>query len=64
MTDFQNEFQNKLAFVKETLKKMRIYSHACHVLQFDQETICPEKAIEEQGETYAFLEKMIKYPLT
>ncbi len=52
MTDLQKE----LSFVKDTLKKMRIYSHACHVLQFDQETICPEKAMEEQGETFAFLE--------
>ena len=32
------------------------YQHACRVLSFDQQTVCPPDAMEEQGEVQAFLE--------
>ena len=47
--------KNNLDLVKGVLKEAEIYSHACHVLTFDQETICPPEAMEEQGEVTAFL---------
>src|SRR5574344_1763568 len=47
--------QEKLQLVKDTLAESEKYEHACHVLEFDKETICPPKAMEEQGEVTAFL---------
>ena len=47
--------QEKLQLVKDTLAESEKYEHACHVLEFDKETICPSKAMEEQGEVSAFL---------
>ena len=42
------------------------YDHAVNVLSYDQETICPIDAMEEQGEVWAFLNnqsyKLIKDP--
>ena len=49
------ELQEKLDFVKKTLHDVESYSHACSVLNFDQETICPAEGMEEQGEVNAFL---------
>ena len=49
------ELQKNLDIVNATLSEAEIYEHACHVLNFDQETICPVKAMEEQGEVNAFL---------
>ena len=45
----------RLDLVKSVLKEAGIYEHACRVLTFDQETICPPAAMEEQGEISAFL---------
>ncbi|MCK9171559.1 MAG: carboxypeptidase M32 [Treponema sp.] len=50
-----NEIQEKLAFVKKILHDAELYDHACRVLNFDQETICPAEGMEEQGEINAFL---------
>jgi len=49
------ELVQNLSLVKTTLKEADLYGHACHVLEFDKETICPPKAMEEQGEVTAFL---------
>ena len=59
------ETLEKLEFVKKTQKEMDIYGHACRVLSYDQETICPPKGLEAQGEVGAFLQnlafKLAKY---
>ncbi len=47
--------EKDLALVRETLKEAKVYEHAGAVLSYDQETICPPAAMEEQGETMAFL---------
>ena len=44
-----------LRHVNETLDTAEKYEHACHVLNYDLETLCPEEAMERQGETIAFL---------
>lgn len=49
------ELKNNLSYVNKILDEIAMYSHACHVLTFDQETICPPAAMEEQGEVTAFL---------
>lgn len=50
-----NETEKNLQLVQETLTTVEKYAHACHVLNYDQETICPPKGMEEQGEVTAFL---------
>lgn len=50
------ELLMRLDLVKSVLKEVEIYSHACRVLTFDKETICPPDAMEEQGEVSAFLD--------
>ncbi len=51
-----NERQKKhLETIYHVLDEVRIYDHACRVLQYDQETICPADGMEAQGETAAFL---------
>ena len=56
----------KLEFVKQVLARAEVYDHAVNVLTYDQETICPAEAMEEQGEVWAFLNnqsyKLIKDP--
>ncbi|MCI2068257.1 MAG: carboxypeptidase M32 [Bacilli bacterium] len=49
------ETQKALAFVRNSLQEAEQYQHACHVLNYDLETICPPKGMEEQGEVNAFL---------
>ena len=49
----QNE--KNLKTVRETIELARKYYHAATVLNFDMETICPKGAMENQGETMAFL---------
>lgn len=51
------ELKKNLDYLKTALSEAEKYGHACHVLTFDMETICPEEAMEEQGEVTAFLEK-------
>ncbi len=45
-----------LEYVKKVEKEIMTYSHAAAILSYDQETICPPKGMEEQGEVKAFLE--------
>ena len=45
----------KLEYVKGILAIAEKYDHAVNVLSYDQETICPPDAMEEQGEVWAFL---------
>ena len=48
--------ENKnLKTVYDTLEAAEKYYHAANVLSFDMETICPEGAMEKQGDTMAFL---------
>ena len=49
------EVQKALKLVNDTLDRAEIYNHACGVISFDQETICPPAAMERQGEVLAFL---------
>ena len=48
--------EQELKLVRDTLSEVQQYEHAVHVLTFDQETICPPAAVEEQGEVAAFLQ--------
>ncbi len=50
-----NELKEKLELVKSVLKEVETYRHAVAVISYDQETICPPKGMEEQGEVMAFL---------
>ena len=50
-----NELKEKLEYVKKVLSEADTYRHAVSVLSYDQETICPPKGMEEQGEVMAFL---------
>ena len=52
----QTETAKKLEYVKTVLTDVRKYINAASVLNYDQETICPPKAMEEQGEVMTFLE--------
>ena len=47
--------EKDLDIVRSTLEAAERYDHACRVLGYDQQTICPVKAMENQGETIAFL---------
>ena len=47
--------KNKLDYVREVLTRAEKFQHAALVLEYDQETICPPKAMEEQGEIGAML---------
>lgn len=49
------ELEQKKKIIYDTLTECEKYSHAVHVLNFDEETICPEDAMEEQGELISFL---------
>ena len=48
--------QSAMSVVTGALDEMNRYYHAAGVLSFDMETICPEKGMEQQGETIAFLQ--------
>lgn len=47
--------EKSLKIVLSTLETAERYDHACRILGYDQQTICPAKAMENQGETQAFL---------
>ncbi len=47
--------EKSLKIVLSTLETAERYDHACRILGYDQQTICPAKAMENQGETVAFL---------
>lgn len=48
---------DKLAYIKEQMKKMSCYEDAARTITFDQSTVCPEGAMEEKNEMIAFLEE-------
>ncbi|MEE1114662.1 MAG: carboxypeptidase M32 [Eubacterium sp.] len=50
------ELSKALDYVLETLTTAEYYGHTVSILNYDRETICPEKAIEEQGDLMAFME--------
>ena len=58
--------EEKLQYVKQILTTAEQYDHAVNILSYDQETICPPDAMEQQGEVLAFLSnlsyKLIKEP--
>jgi len=47
--------EEKLNHVRNVMAEVRQYEYAEAVLSFDQETICPSKGMEEQGEAAAYL---------
>ncbi|WP_026511651.1 carboxypeptidase M32 [Butyrivibrio sp. LC3010] len=53
------ETKQKLEYVQGVLKEAEVYNHAGRILTYDQETICPEKGMEEQGEIIAFLQNQV-----
>ncbi len=62
-TNYSAAAREALEVLDGILQEARRYEHAVHVLQFDQETICPQKGMEEQGETLVFMENQA-YRLT
>ncbi len=49
------ETKKALETVTEVLTLQEKYQHACSVLNYDMETICPEQGMEAQGEVASFL---------
>ena len=49
------ETKEKLDYIKSVLKEANNYAIACNVLAFDQETICPPRGMQAQGEANAYL---------
>ena len=66
MTKTAETLKEKLDLVRSVLAEAEKYQHACGVLNYDQETICPPAGMEEQGEVIAFLSnqafKLVKDP--
>ena len=48
-------YRDKLKFILEELNRAEDYSQMSHLLNFDMETIAPEKGMEKQSELIAFL---------
>jgi carboxypeptidase Taq len=48
--------EKSLRRVYSTLTDVEKYEHACRVLNYDEETICPKDGMQEQGGLIAFLE--------
>ena len=46
----RSETKQALHKIRETLTEAARYDHAGSLLTFDMETICPPKAMEEQGD--------------
>ncbi|MCR4734934.1 MAG: carboxypeptidase M32 [Treponema sp.] len=51
----EKEIENNIKIVHKILDEAQKYEHACKVLNYDLETICPAKGMEEQGNLIAFL---------
>lgn len=51
----EQSVNTNLKLVKDTLTLAEKYENAANIVGFDLETICPEKAMEHQGETASFL---------
>ena len=52
----RSETKQALHKIRETLTEAARYDHAGSLLTFDMETICPPKAMEEQGDLVSFIE--------
>ncbi len=50
------ELSKALTDIKQALAEAARYEHACSLINFDLETICPPKAMEEQGDLISFLD--------
>ena len=50
------ELQRNLSYVNQVLTNAETYDHAVRIINYDQETICPPKAMEEQGHVMAVLQ--------
>ena len=50
------ETKEKLEYLNDTLGLIEKYYHACSVVSYDMETICPEKGMEAQGEILSLLD--------
>ena len=51
----EKSINDALMKVKKNLEEAQIYGHACSVLNFDLETICPKEGMNEQGDVIAYL---------
>lgn len=51
----KDNIEKSLKFVKDKLKEMSYLSHAGHIIHFDFETICPKKAMSQEGDVMSFL---------
>lgn len=51
-----SDVEKSLRRVYRMLSEAEKYGHACRVLNYDEETICPKDGMAEQGELIAFLE--------
>ena len=49
------DIQKALQIIRKALEEKQVLRHACCVLEFDSQTICPERGMLEQGNTSAFL---------
>lgn len=49
------ELKKNLKIIMDILSEVKKFEHACRVLNYDMETICPPKAMAEQGELIAYL---------
>ena len=56
MNKMTNEVKEALSLIRKTLGEAEYYEQAARALRFDQETICPEKGMERQGEIASFLD--------
>ena len=56
MSKMTKEVSEALSLVRKTLEEAEYYEQAGRALRFDQETICPEKGMERQGEVASFLD--------
>lgn len=51
----ENKAEAALNQINKTISMVEMYYHACRIVNYDQETICPVKGLEEQGEVNTFL---------
>jgi carboxypeptidase Taq len=50
--------EKALKYVSKTLDRMELYAHACHIINYDQETICPKQGLEDEGLVNSFLSNL------
>lgn len=54
----RKEIQEKLDAVNKTLNRIRVFNHAYALIEYDKETVCPEKGMIEEGEVGGELANM------